>query len=366
MAFCPFREKISVLRGKRLGRNYAKSICCKMAPLLLDNGIWDNALKKKQKPVIKNIDRRRSMFKRVLTATGIPDACEPALITALEMAKQSQGKLFILHVMEATYRHECGPQESVTDFKTGEAVAPTHEYKEAVKEEIDKKCEGALKPFGNYEINVVEGRPGIEVRRWARKVGADLVVLGPHTERPEEEKELVGAPRGNTIEDVIAFIPSPVMIVNSFIPKGKLDFKKILVCIDFSRSCDYACRFAINLARKYGAKLFLLHLLSVPPGGYSKSQLDKEITAGKEKLAEFCTIPQGVAYEYAVLEGTKPSSDILKMATERQADLVVMGSHVKEPGEKWYVGSAVEEVSAKCSCAVAVVTHPDAVLKGEG
>ena len=42
-----------------------------------------------------------------------------------------------------------------------------------------------------------------------------------------------------------------------------------------------------------------------------------------------------------------------------------MGSHVKETGDKWYIGSAVEEVSAKCSCPVAVVTHPDAVLKGE-
>ena len=29
------------------------------------------------------------------------------------------------------------------------------------------------------------------------------------------------------------------------------------------------------------------------------------------------------------------------------------------------LGSAVDEVSAKCSCPVAVVTHPDAVLKGE-
>ena len=40
------------------------------------------------------------------------------------------------------------------------------------------------------------------------------------------------------------------------------------------------------------------------------------------------------------------------------------GVHVKETGEKWYIGSAVEEVSAECSCPVAVVTHPDAVLKG--
>ena len=198
------------------------------------------------------------MFKRILTATGTPDACEPALITALEIAKQNQGKLFILHVMEATYRHECGPQESVKDFKTGEAVAPTHEYKEAVKAELDKKCEGALKPFGNYEINVVEGRPGIEIRRWARKVGADLVVMGPHTERVEEEKELTGAPRGDTVEDVIAFMTSPVMIVNSIFQKERLAFKKILVCIDFSRSCEYACRFADKAGPEIRSKTFSL------------------------------------------------------------------------------------------------------------
>lgn len=306
------------------------------------------------------------MFKRVLTATGAPDACEPALTTALEMAKQNQGRLFILHVMEATYRHECGPQESVKDFKTGEAVAPTHEYKEAVKAELDKKCAGALRSYGNYELNAVEGRPGIEIRRWARKVGADLVVMGPHKDRPEEEKELVGASRGDTVEDVISLISSPVMIVNSSIPKEKLDFKKILVCIDFSRSCEYACRFAIKLSQKYGAKLFIFHMLSAPPGGYSKTELDEKINASKEKLAEFCRIPQGIEYEYSIWEGTQPSSDILKIAQEKQADLVVMGSHVKETGEKWYTGSAVAQVSANCSCPVAVVTHPDAVAKGEG
>jgi len=305
------------------------------------------------------------MFKKVLTATGGVGVCDPALVTALEIAKQNQGKLFIIHVLEATYRHECGPQESVKDFKTGDAVAPTHEYKEAVKEELDTKCAGALKPYGNYEIIVVEGRPGIEIRRWAGKIGADLVVLGPHAERAEEEKELTGAPRGNTVEDVITYLTSPVMIVNSFFQKERLAFNKILVGIDFSRSCEYACRFAIKLSQKYGAKLFLFHVLSTPPDGYSKAQLDKEINASKEKLAEFCKIPKGIEYEYTVWEGTQPSSDILKIAHEKQVDLVVMGSHVKETGDKWYIGSAVEEVSAKCSCPVAVVTHPDAVLKGE-
>ncbi len=49
---------------------------------------------------------------------------------------------------------------------------------------------GALKAYGNYEINVVDGRPGNEIRRWARKFGANLIVLGPHVERPEDDKNL--------------------------------------------------------------------------------------------------------------------------------------------------------------------------------
>jgi nucleotide-binding universal stress UspA family protein len=285
------------------------------------------------------------MFGKVLTATGIPGSCEPALITALEIAKQNQGRLFILHVMEATYRHECGPQEAVKDFRTGEGVAPTHEYKEAVKEELNKQCGEALNPFGNYEINVVEGRPGIEIRRWARKIGADLIVLGPHMER-EEGNELDGS--------------------HSFIQKEKLDFKKILVGIDFSKSCEYACQFALKLARKYGSKLFLFHMIPSQPSGYTKKDLEQEISASQKKLKDFCKIPQGMECEFPVWEGTQPSSEILKSAFEKGADLIVMGSYTKETGEKPYVGSAVEQVSAKSSCPVAVVTHPDAIAKAEG
>jgi nucleotide-binding universal stress UspA family protein len=313
----------------------------------------------------KNITEKEAyMFKRVLTATGMPDACEPALITALEIAKQNEGKLFILHVMEATYRHECGPQEAVKDFRTGEGVAPTHEYKETVKEELNRKCGDALKPFGNYEINVVEGRPGVETRRWARKVGADLIVLGPHAER-DEGNALEGSPRYNTVEEVITHSTAPVMIINSFAQKDRLQFKNIVVGIDFSKSCEYACRFAINLARKYGSKLFLFHMVSTPSAGLSKAEMEKKTTEYKDKLKDFCKIPQGVANEYSIWAGTHPSADILKIAQEKLADLVVMGSHVKETGEKWYVGSAVDEVSAGSSCPVIVVTHPDAVAKGE-
>lgn len=294
------------------------------------------------------------MFEKVLTTTDMLDACDAAVVAALEITKQNQGRLFVMHVLEPSYFHECGPLESVKDFKTGKETAASQEYRKTVKEELDKKCAGALKPYGNYEINIAYGKPSIEIRRWARKIGANLIVLGPHAGK-EEEKELIGLPIGNTVEDVIMHVTSPVMIVNRLIPKEKLNFKKIMVCVDFSKSCKYACEFAIKLARRFSSKLYLFHMLATP-------ETEREI---KEKLVEFCKMPEGVEHEYSIWEGKLPHSGILKYESEKSVDLIVMGSHTREKGERWYVGSAVEQVSAKSFCPVSVVTHPDALLKME-
>ena len=304
------------------------------------------------------------MFARVLTATDMLEACDAVVITALEIAKQNQGKLFVLHVLEPSYLHECGPFENIKDFKTGKDAALSEEYKKAVKDELDKKCAGALKPYGKYQIDITYGRPSIETRKWARKVNADLIVLGPHGGHPEEEEELTGGTLGNTVEDVIMHATVPVMIVNSLIPKERLDFKKIMVCVDFSRACVYAVQFASKLAHKSGSKLFLFHTLaSTPSGKHPHADLERETTAYKEKLIEFCKVPEGIEHEYIIVSGTWPHLEILKNAREKDVNLIVMGSRTKEGGERPYVGSAVEQVSAECFCPVVVVTHAEAVSK---
>jgi nucleotide-binding universal stress UspA family protein len=279
-------------------------------------------------------------------------ACDAAVIAALEIAQQNKGKLFVMHVLEPSYFHECGPMESVKDFKTGKETPATQEYKDMVKQELDKKCEGALKPYGNYQIHIVYGKPSIEIRRWSNKVGADLIVLGPHAGPAEDEDELIGMPIGNTVEDVLLHTTAPVMIINRLIPKEKLNFKKILVSVDFSKSCKYACQFAAKLAERYGSKLFFFHMSS---GKGTKSP--------KEKMKKFCVMPKGLEHEVAHWGGTLPHEEILKYASEMDADLIVMGSRTKEADKRMYVGSAVEHVSSKSSCPVAVVTHPDALAK---
>jgi nucleotide-binding universal stress UspA family protein len=299
------------------------------------------------------------MFQRVLTATDMLEACDIGVITALEIAKKGNGKLFVLHVLEPTYFHECGPLETVRNFKTGEETVASQEYREAVKNELDKKCSGALKPYGNYEISISYGRPSIEIRRWSRKYGADLVVLGAHAGKIEEG--FVGNRIGNTVEDVIMHSTVPVMIINRLIPRETMDYKKVMVCVDFSQSCHYAVEFSMKLAGEHGSHLHIFHMIPGFRTGETRSSGDRK--ALEQKLRESYGIPEKIPHEYAIAEGTHPSSEILHYSREKHIDLIVMGSHTSMSEKHWYVGSAVEEVSAQSSCPVIVVTHPEVFLK---
>ena len=305
------------------------------------------------------------MFSKVLTATDLLEACDAVVLIALEIAKQNEAQLFIIHVLESKYSGH--HREFVVDFETGEETVATAEYIQKVKEELDKKCGGALKPYGKYEIRVRAGFPWMEILRWARKKNVDLIVMGPHAGRAEEKGVARTINRiGSTLEAVIMRARCPVMVVNQFIPKERLNFKKVMVCMAFSKTCEYAFNFAIKLAQKYQSELHVFHMLPVPHGYYTQMELENTMAEKKKQLETLCQeAGQGPTCKTAVWEGTLPYIEILKYARENGIDLIVMGSHTKEKDKKWYIGSAVEQVSLRAASPVVVVTHPEAVVKFE-
>lgn len=294
------------------------------------------------------------MFQRTLVATDMLEACDAAVIGALDIAMKNQARLFIIHVLEPTYFHECGPVETVRDFQTDKETPATKEYKERVADELDKKCAGVLKSYNNYEIHIAYGRPSIEIRRYARKIGADLIILGAHAGKLEEG--LIGTTIGNTVEDVIMHSTLPVIIINRLIPREKFNFKKIMVCIDFSKSCKYACDFALNLAHKNESKLFLFHMIK--SNGSEQVELEKKLPVVREKLKEFCNISEVPEHEYIISIGNQPHLEILRHSLENNIDLIVMGSYTRDISERPYLGSVVERVCLESACPVAVISYP--------
>lgn len=130
----------------------------------------------------------------------------------------------------------------------------------------------------------------------------------------------------------------------------------ILVAIDFSDSSDKAFRTALFMAQKFSAKLVLVHVVNEPidlRGFYvphiSFDKLEEEITAGAEKMMEqFCRnhFNGFDNYESLIVPGI-PYQEIITVAKNNQADVIVLGTHGRTGLDHVLFGSTAEKVVRK-------------------
>ncbi len=284
------------------------------------------------------------MFSRILAATDRVEVCDATVAVAAQLAREHQAELRILHVAESSAAID---REFVKHFKTGEEMVYNDAYGQTVREAIEQACGDVVGSGVNLRIDVTPGFPWMMILKTARKQRSSLIVMGPHAGRARE----IGVMRvpshvGSTVQKVVQRERCPVMLVNAQAAGAPLEFNKILLSTDFSKSCECALAFAVDVARKEGASLTTFHMAS---GGEEAAS----------EMRRFCgEVPGDIAHEHQIREGQSPPEEILKCAEETGADLIVMGSHTKEKGGRWYVGSAVEGVSLQARCPVCVITDP--------
>jgi nucleotide-binding universal stress UspA family protein len=303
------------------------------------------------------------MFKKILAAVETPLQCRDVIQTAIRFARWGDVRVYILHVLEPALAM---PRNRVTHFQTGEQVAISDLYKEKVKGWIGKHCIPVLEKVPNHEFIVTTGLAWEEILRLSGRKKVALIVMGPHTQKSMEDQSAEAEKGlGGTLEKVLRRAHCPVMIVNRPVPAMKTGLKKIMVCIDFSPSCIVAFRFSIRLAQAYGSTIFLYHMLPIPPQPeYTQKKYDSDTREMKEKLDHMSQkIPDYLENECVVSAGVHPHLEILKFAQNKEVELIVMGSHTKMNGSKWYVGSAVKRVSIHSSCPAIVLTVQDALEK---
>ncbi len=142
----------------------------------------------------------------------------------------------------------------------------------------------------------------------------------------------------------------------------KLD--TILVAIDFSDSSDKAFQTALFMAQKFSARLVLVHIINEPidlRGFYvphiSFDKLEEEITAGAEKMMEqFCRqhFSGFDNYEYLIQPGI-PYQEIISVAQDKSADMIVLGTHGRTGLDHVLFGSTAEKVVRKSTLPVLTV-----------
>ncbi len=142
------------------------------------------------------------------------------------------------------------------------------------------------------------------------------------------------------------------------------DFSTILVAVDFSDSSDNAFKTALAMARKYQARLVILHVINEPVdlrGFYvphiSFEKLEEEIEEGAQKMMEsFCrqNIRDFDDFECMIVPGL-PYEQIIGQAAEKGADLIVLGTHGRTGLDHVLFGSTAEKVVRKSSLPVLTI-----------
>jgi len=140
----------------------------------------------------------------------------------------------------------------------------------------------------------------------------------------------------------------------------------ILHPTDFSERSLYAFCLACALTRDYGARLIVVHVAAVSTVAYGESVVppnpEELRAAAQEQLNRLQAPRTDVRAERRLAEGDAVE-EILRVAQEANADLIVMGTHGRTGLRRLLMGSVAEQVVRRASCPVLTVKapFPDAV-----
>ena len=124
--------------------------------------------------------------------------------------------------------------------------------------------------------------------------------------------------------------------------------KHILVPTDFGEPAERATEYALALAKKFEAKLTLMHVYSIPTYGYAEGFAWPVEELGKAAQKALETAVAAVKQRSAGIESTlvmgAPWEQILLVAKQRAVDLIVMGTHGRRGLSRMFLGSVAERV----------------------
>jgi nucleotide-binding universal stress UspA family protein len=300
-------------------------------------------------------------IRHILCPTDLSDIAPRAFDHALALARFHQAEIELAYVSEPLLPGPIVPT----------SCPPWAVLDPAVRGRLRSALEALAAPANALDIpvriEVYEGRVVAEILGRAGTWPADVVTMGTHGRSGFERWAL-----GSVTEKVLRKASCPVLTVpppaEGLHPSGAVLFRRIVCPVDFSEASLAALGHALELAEESCAEITVLHVLEClvedEPGarvaGFDVPEfrrcLEKD---ARERLHK--VVPEDARDWYRPREevvGGRPGREILRVAEERQADLVVMGVRGRNPVNLALFGSTTHHVVRGARCPVLVV-HED-------
>jgi nucleotide-binding universal stress UspA family protein len=172
---------------------------------------------------------------------------------------------------------------------------------------------------------------------------------------------------GSVAEDILRHASCPVLTVGPKVSgraklpaiqsRGRdlapveLELRQIVFATNFDQDSQFVAREAVSLAEEFRARLTLLHVIEdYTQLGSRPGPMDD----GVDRLKSL--VPKDAALQYlpeAVLEFGSPPDRILRVASEREADMIVLGARsASDPGTTHLPWTTAHHVIAQAHCPV--------------
>jgi nucleotide-binding universal stress UspA family protein len=279
---------------------------------------------------------------RILCPTDFSDASLQAIRFAAFLAQNEHGRIKLLYVDEnekdplgffvRDEQHKAEYRETVTTFAE-------HKFAElSERAALNPQTLSTHIHFGTAYHEIIQEA---ETNRFSAVVIATegLGHASPHL-------------LGRTVERVVRLCRAPVISVRPCEQEPQWKIRTILCPTDFSEYANYAIPYAVSIARRYKAKIILLHTVDLMVQ-HPELLVDKfpDLSLYHEQAAE-------IQVERIVARDVEPENTIVRLAEEYQVDLIIMGTHGKRGMRRVQIGNTTEEVVRRTLTPVLTITHP--------
>jgi nucleotide-binding universal stress UspA family protein len=204
-------------------------------------------------------------------------------------------------------------------------------------------------------VRIARGVAPQEIIKVAHDRAIDLIAMGKRGQTLWGRMLL-----GSTTASVLREGHVPLLIVRR--AARTLAVKKILFPTSFSPKDIASFDWALALARKFGAALFVLHVIEVHKsyhgvkGGFIARLRE---SANKQLSAMLDSVPiekrKGVSLVNKVTTYSRAWSGIVNFVQDHGIDMVVMSTHARKGVPRFFLGSVAEAVIEEAPCPVIAV-----------
>lgn len=291
--------------------------------------------------------------RRVLCAVDLSECSGRALSAAATFARRYEAHLSVVHV-----RPKTGPLVTAGPFmdqRFGSFSGSSDRMQLAV----------SLRDFVTLETGIAQPDAVVEeasdvsaaILARAAQEQTDLIVLGTHRRHAMPRFML-----GSVAEKVLRRAGCAVLMVPATVSRNApSSLGRILCALDFAGGGMVALRYACDLAEAAAGQLTMLHVIELPPAGPHMREADlASYRAARFEYARECmkaslSEVRGRCDVHELLFVGTPEREIVRVASEQESDLIVMGIHGRTAADIALFGSVTHHVVRHAPCLVLTV-----------